>query len=241
MSQGGPARASESLREIDALRQSQQNRTQFTMVSLLLGSVRCWPCGSSCANCAAGSTRRQASNSSNCKRAALTDSLTGIRNHRAFEKDIDKALAHAQREREDLGLVLVDVNGLKAINDGKGHRAGDQAIRAAAHALAEAARASDGVFRIGGDEFAALLPGASARDTFRFAERLHELLASGTTDVTVSVGVTEASEDSTRDGLIEEADIALMEAKVSGRDTVVFRAGMTRPESRNRRPMVTPL
>jgi diguanylate cyclase (GGDEF)-like protein len=91
------------------------------------------------------------------ERAALTDVLTGLRNRRAFDADLTTELASAGRHRFPVSLLMVDVDGLKAVNDGLGHEAGDALLRAAARALESAFRTSDRVYRLGGDEFAVLL------------------------------------------------------------------------------------
>lgn len=231
VTEGGPRQASKSLREIDSLRSSQAKILNFTVVSVVLGMgvvLALW--------LVLRSLRRRIDDSTDqelqrLERAALTDSLTGIRNHRAFEEDLVTALAHRRRHDTRLSLVMVDLDGLKAVNDGEGHQAGDRAIKAVGDTLSNTMRAGDQVYRIGGDEFAALLPEASAWEAFNFAQRLHEHLDSGARQITVSVGVAESSDVSTRDGLIEQADLALLEAKSGGRDTVVFTAGMARPDA----------
>ncbi len=229
VSEGGPKQASNSLREIDALRRSQANSLRITVVSTLLGlavMVALW--------LVLRSLRRKiddalAEELERLERAALTDSLTGIRNHRAFEEDLVGALAHRRRHGRNLSLVMLDLDALKLINDTEGHQAGDRAIRHVSSVLARVVRASDSIYRTGGDEFAALLPEASAWEAFKFAQRLHGELDTG--PIKVSVGVAEADELATRDILIGQADIALLEAKSANRDTVLFVPGMAHPDT----------
>ena len=230
-SEGGPGQASYSLREIDELRRSQGRILRLTLLAVLLGVgvvFALWMVLRSMRRKIDDATEQQLER---LERATLTDSLTGIRNHRAFEEDLVRALAHRRRHGTSLSLVMVDVDDLKAINDGDGHQAGDSAIKAVADVLSRGVRASEVVYRIGGDEFAALLPEASAWGAFNFAQRLHAALDDAR--ASVSVGLAEASEHSTRDGLIEQADTALMEAKYSGRDTIMFVEGMARPDLAN--------
>ena len=91
---------------------------------------------------------------------ASSDPLTGLRNHRVFHEDLARELQRTGRTGDPLALVLVDLDGLKTINDTHGHQVGDQRIKALADALLQSSRATDTAYRIGGDEFAVLLPGA---------------------------------------------------------------------------------
>ena len=88
---------------------------------------------------------------------ASSDPLTGLRNHRVFHEDLARELQRTGRTGEPLALVLVDLDGLKTINDTHGHQVGDQRIKALADALLQSSRATDTAYRIGGDEFAVLL------------------------------------------------------------------------------------
>jgi diguanylate cyclase (GGDEF)-like protein len=240
VSEGGPRQARRSLREVDALRSFQGRILRITLLSVLLGTcvaVVLWSVLYSLRRRMHEATQEQIAR---LGRAALTDSLTGIRNHRAFEEDIVRTLADQRRHGRNLSLVMLDLDGLKAINDVQGHQAGDRAIKAVGNALSATVRASDSIYRIGGDEFAALLPDAAAWEAFNFAQRLHGALGS-TASITVSAGVAEASVRSSRKGLIEQADIALLEAKSAGRATIVFTPGMAHsdvsddPEDRHHR------
>jgi diguanylate cyclase (GGDEF)-like protein len=93
-------------------------------------------------------------------RQALIDELTQVRNRRSFDEDLAQLLDIAQRRSSELVVLMVDLDELKGINDGQGHLAGDRALVAVAGALSAGARTSDRVYRIGGDEFAMLLPDA---------------------------------------------------------------------------------
>jgi diguanylate cyclase (GGDEF)-like protein len=230
VSERGPRLASESLREIGALRSLQDRILHYTLLSVVVGALvvlALW--------LVLRSLRRRIDDATadeleRLERATLTDSLTGTRNHRAFEEDLARALAHRRRHGTGLSLVMIDLDGLKAINDQQGHQAGDRAIKTVADVLRGALRAEEVGYRTGGDEFAALLPEASAWGAFSFAQRLHDSLIADGARVGVSVGLAEATETSTRDGLVEQADLALSEAKASGRDTILFVPGMARPQ-----------
>ena len=104
----------------------------------------------------------------------LTDPLTGIRNRRAFELDLEREVARARRHTRPLTLAMLDVDNLKAINDAGGHQAGDDALRAMAGALGGTARQEDGAYRIGGDEFALILVDAERPEVAQVVDRLRD-------------------------------------------------------------------
>lgn len=93
--------------------------------------------------------------------AALLDPLTGLANRRALDVDLERALANAGRAGAAVGVVMVDLDGLKARNDTEGHAAGDAALRRLGHTLQSRLRRGDSAYRIGGDEFVLLLPGGA--------------------------------------------------------------------------------
>jgi diguanylate cyclase (GGDEF)-like protein len=158
------------------------------------------------------------------RRAASTDGLTGVANRRSFDREIDR-LDRAQREQGvPYGLVLVDVDHFKSVNDTLGHQAGDEVLQIVAQVLASAARPGDVPARYGGEEFALLLPGADAAVACRVAERARVALHDVWTPIRVSAsfGVACAPEDGdTPARVLEAADTALMHAKRTGRDRVV--------------------
>jgi len=96
--------------------------------------------------------------------AAFSDSLTGCANRRAFERDLDRELARCARAELDFSVVAVDLDGLKAVNDSKGHAAGDRQLVLLVDTLRRALRSMDGVYRLGGDEFGLLMPDTSPDD-----------------------------------------------------------------------------
>jgi len=137
---------------------------------------------------------------------AISDPLTGLRNHRAFQEDLARELQRVSRSGDPLSLVLLDLDGLKAVNDRFGHQAGDERIQAVAEAIRASQRASDLAYRIGGDEYAVILAGARALGALEFAQRVRGLVA-------VTAGIAEATELRSRDAVIREADLALIGAK----------------------------
>jgi diguanylate cyclase (GGDEF)-like protein len=156
---------------------------------------------------------------------AYHDALTGLPNRRLFFDRVSHALNLRRRHGTDLGLLYIDVDSFKAINDQLGHLVGDQVLVAAAQRLTAAARSSDTVARIGGDEFVILCEhfDHSAEHLVALARRIGgQLSAHITTDkdqllsVSVSIGITTATADEDPDELIRQADRAMYTAKRRG-------------------------
>jgi diguanylate cyclase (GGDEF)-like protein len=139
---------------------------------------------------------------SDLRSEALTDPLTGLANRRALDRDLRRELARSERYGHSFSLVLIDLDGLKLINDHYGHTAGDHVLQRLATALAESSRAGDGAYRIGGDEFALVLPETPADQVDCLLERL---MAAGAPSV--SWGTATCPDDGdTVSHLFEEAD-----------------------------------
>lgn len=157
-----------------------------------------------------------------------TDSLTGLRNRRAVQERLEQEFERAERYGEHLSLLLIDLDGLKELNDRHGHRAGDGALRKAAAAVRNGSRAADLPARWGGDEFILLAPSTGRPEARQLAERIRALVnegvAAATRPVTVSVGVATLEPGRgvrSPDALVSLADGALYEAKRLGRNRVV--------------------
>lgn len=165
----------------------------------------------------AASSLRTAQALAELRDRAATDPLTGLGHHATFHE----ALARARDRRETLALLLADIDGFKAINDTRGHQAGDRALRETAAALAGALRRGDELFRIGGDEFAAIVRVADAEEAVEAGRRLREAVhAIG--EVTVSVGVALPAPGESDQAALARADEALYEVKAAGRDGVAL-------------------
>jgi diguanylate cyclase (GGDEF)-like protein/putative nucleotidyltransferase with HDIG domain len=158
------------------------------------------------------------------ERAALTDNLTGLRNHRAFHEDLARNLVRRSVSGEPLSLLMVDLDGLKQTNDAYGHQAGDERIRLLADCLRDVLRADDRAYRVGGDEFTIILPGRRAWTAFEIGQRLRG--AAQERGAGIAMGVAEADGLETKDTLIRRADLALIEAKRSNRQTVIWSHGL---------------
>ena len=103
---------------------------------------------------------------------ALTDALTGLGNRRAFERDLQAAQVHASHHAQALAVMMLDIDGLKVVNDQQGHERGDVLLCSFGHALSALFRQSDRVYRLGGDEFAVLLPVTGANHAAELLERV---------------------------------------------------------------------
>ncbi|HLW95117.1 MAG TPA: EAL domain-containing protein [Solirubrobacteraceae bacterium] len=154
------------------------------------------------------------------------DPLTGLHNREVFSDELARALARHGRSTLHLGVLFIDLDSFKQINDSIGHEAGDHLLAEASRRLREAVRAGDVVGRIGGDEFAILLEllesdyeaVAVARRVLQAFTRPFEL-GSGTVSVSASVGLATAHDETkAADRLIREADIAMYRAKSTGRN-----------------------
>lgn len=158
---------------------------------------------------------------------ASTDALTGLPNRRYFE-EIVSLLAKRRRAGDAVGILMVDIDKFKVLNDTHGHATGDEVLRAVAGAIVAAVREDDVPARFGGEEFVVLLrnpdPGVAVEvgERIRAAVRGLDLARLGVGRVSVSVGVAVADgPDEPIEALIETADQALYRAKRAGRDRVV--------------------
>jgi two-component system cell cycle response regulator len=158
---------------------------------------------------------------------ATTDPLTGLLNRRAIEHRLRDESTRARRYGLPLSLLLVDLDGLKRVNDLRGHSEGDRVLREAATAIRCTLRTSDYGARWGGDEFLILAPHTSRQAAHRLAERIAWRIAkhprSDRLTSTASIGVVtlEPSEQRTELALVDEADRALYAAKENGRSRIM--------------------
>jgi diguanylate cyclase (GGDEF)-like protein len=157
------------------------------------------------------------------ERQARTDPLTGIGNRRAFDEHLARECANARRHGGDLSLLVLDVDGFKTINDAHGHAAGDAVLARIAAICAAQRRAGDLVARIGGDEFAILLPRTPARGAEAVVEELERRIAAepataggAPVAATVAIGVATAAHRADPDALLKEADADMYGRKHSG-------------------------
>ena len=159
-----------------------------------------------------------------------TDDLTGLLNMRAFNRILEKEIARVTRYAHPFTVIMIDVDGLKGINDQYGHTTGSRLITTIAQSIKDSVRNTDVLARYGGDEFVVLMSHTSTDHAHMAAERIRTAIHNTAFDMkgnristTVSVGiasfpdgVTEATE------VLDKADIALYKSKQSGRDRVTY-------------------
>jgi diguanylate cyclase (GGDEF)-like protein len=157
------------------------------------------------------------------EREALTDGLTGAGNRRAFAAELNREAARGARHGTSLALSFLDIDWFKGINDRWGHEEGDRVLAAVAQLVNSVTRAGDTLFRIGGDEFALMLPGISLDEAKRCLDRIREVAAVELPrGATISAGVAALSTGiEAPSALCRDADLALYEAKRRGRNLVV--------------------
>ncbi len=169
---------------------------------------------------------------------AFTDPLTGLYNRRVFSESFDKELNRAKRYSLPLGLVIMDMNRFKEVNDKHGHPRGDEVLRLAAATFKKALRTSDFAFRIGGDEFALLLPQTDVPQAMALSRRVETVFAESLKSLQLSVlvgmdhGVANYPQDGDNvDALVHLADERLYERKhvLQGRAAESASRGATPP------------
>jgi diguanylate cyclase (GGDEF)-like protein/PAS domain S-box-containing protein len=161
-------------------------------------------------------------------RQASTDALTGISNRRYFQNQAEQEVRRSRRFARDMTVMMIDIDHFKPINDTYGHAAGDAVIQAVVKRAIESLRQSDFIGRIGGEEFAVVLPETALDAAYEVADRLRAHIQEKPTiaehtavDCTVSVGVAQLSaQDGGIDDLLHRADTALYAAKNKGRNRV---------------------
>lgn len=169
----------------------------------------------------------------------MLDTLSGIYNRACFDKRLNNELKRSRREKTTLGLVFVDIDHFKKINDSHGHLAGDAAIQQIASALAASLkRSSDAVFRYGGEEFALLLPGTELSGCIELAEHVRQKISATPIEigslsltVTLSAGCYAAVADANTcsNDYIAAADSALYQAKNLGRNRTASASAIVTP------------
>ena len=167
---------------------------------------------------------------------AMTDSLTGLCNHRAFHERLRTALAHASRAHEAVSVLMLDIDDFKRVNDIYGHGAGDEILRGLAETLKDSVRSSDAVYRLGGEEFAIVIASRSAQNAEQLAHRVVDRVESTDFDpagrITISVGLARGPEHAMNPReLIACAEAAMMSAKARGKNQIVLyeESAMERP------------
>ncbi|MGZ8647810.1 MAG: sensor domain-containing diguanylate cyclase, partial [Solirubrobacteraceae bacterium] len=163
---------------------------------------------------------------------AVTDELTGLFNHRRFQEVMSTEVERARRFGQGMGLVMLDIDDFKRVNDTYGHMQGDMVLREVARVLKDSSREIDEPARYGGEEMAVALPGTDLEGAYLFAERVRRRIESlelslidgdGSMRVTASFGVASLAggSEAKKDNLVAAADAALYRAKRSGKNRTV--------------------
>lgn len=180
-----------------------------------------------------GKAIRDAEERRSLRKLATTDPLTGMANFRSLHERIEEEVRRARRYRHSLGLIMIDMDNLKEINDRHGHDVGNRAIRRLASTVQEGLRHTDFAARFGGDEFVVVLPHSGLDESHKLAERLRERLHAvqdADFSIRASFGVSALEQEALEnfdpfgaidgDELLALADGALYDAKRQGRDCV---------------------
>jgi diguanylate cyclase (GGDEF)-like protein len=179
------------------------------------------------------------------RREASRDGLTGLWNRKAILAILERDLLRAERDHEPVGLIMIDVDHFKAINDRRGHAAGDAVLRIIASGIAAVVRPYDSVGRCGGEEFLIVAPGCGMAETWELAERVrhhvagNSIMAGGSSvQVSLSLGVATGQTAAEMEKLLHAADSAMYQAKHAGRNRVEPSLG--RAASAGQSPSPTP-
>jgi diguanylate cyclase (GGDEF)-like protein len=160
------------------------------------------------------------------RRQAVTDELTGLANHGRFQDLLSAEIEQVRRYHHQVGLIMLDIDNFKSINDTYGHQQGDLVLKQVARVLRDTSRDADTAARYGGEEMALILPHTDLEGSYAIAERVRTAIeglriprvdADGILRITASFGVA-ASSDGDKDTLIAEADGALYAAKHAGKN-----------------------
>jgi diguanylate cyclase (GGDEF)-like protein len=162
-------------------------------------------------------------------RQAVTDELTGLANHGRFQDLLGAEIEQVRRYHHQVGLIMLDIDNFKSVNDTHGHQQGDVVLRRVARVVADSSREADYPARYGGEELAVILPHTDLEGAYAIAERIRTSVESlriprmdgqGMLNITASLGVA-ASNEGDKDGLIAQADAALYEAKRRGKNRTI--------------------
>jgi diguanylate cyclase (GGDEF)-like protein len=163
------------------------------------------------------------------RRQAVTDELTGLANHGRFQELLSAEIEQVRRYEHPVGLIMLDIDDFKSVNDTYGHQQGDVVLKQVARVLRDSSREPDSPARYGGEEMALILPHTDIGGSYAIAERVRMAIEAlriprldghGVLRVTASLGVA-SSADGDKDSLISEADVALYSAKRTGKNRTV--------------------
>lgn len=167
---------------------------------------------------------------SRTKYLSLTDELTGLSNRRCFENTFEKEFLRAQRYKNNLTLVMFDIDFFKHVNDNYGHQCGDYILKQVSNAALQTFRKTDTVFRFGGEEFVVILTETDIEQAVIPLERFRKTIETldlnyqgQKINITVSIGACQLADDiDSKENFIEKADTALYRAKNEGRNKTIL-------------------
>jgi diguanylate cyclase (GGDEF)-like protein len=172
--------------------------------------------------------------------AAHTDSLTGLGNHRTFYNHLAREIKRRAKSGSTFSLLAIDLDGLKRVNDEQGHLAGDEYIKKVAHAIRMEVDRIGSIYRTGGDEFMALLPNRRAWSALAIAHNIQRAATEEIGQRALSVGVTESASTESARVLINQADVALYEAKRNKLLAVIYRPALETSSTETNASLPTP-
>ena len=158
-------------------------------------------------------------------RYAITDSLTGVFNRNQLNSVLSEEIGRGRRYNKTFGILILDIDHFKSVNDSLGHNAGDEVLKQTAEVLSKSIRENDTLIRWGGEEFIVVALEVDEQGLIQFCDKLRKTIESenygAAGKITVSVGATLFRNDDTQDTMISRADKALYEAKEKGRNIIV--------------------
>jgi diguanylate cyclase (GGDEF)-like protein len=167
------------------------------------------------------------------RREASRDALTGLWNRKSILEIMDRELLRSERDHEPVGIIMVDVDHFKTINDTRGHAVGDAVLRVIASGIAAMVRPYDSAGRYGGEEFLIVAPGCGIAETWELAERVRGhvagcniVLGGRRVKVTLSLGIATGELAADAEKVLHAADTALYQAKNAGRNRVLPSLGI---------------
>jgi diguanylate cyclase (GGDEF)-like protein len=172
--------------------------------------------------------------------AAHTDSLTGLGNHRTFYNHLAREIKRRAKSGSTFSLLAIDLDGLKRVNDEQGHLAGDEYIKKVAHAIRMEVDRIGSIYRTGGDEFMAILPNRRAWSALAIGHNIQRAATDEIGQRALSVGVTESASTESARVLINQADIALYEAKRNKLLAVIYRPALEASSTESNASLPTP-
>ncbi len=163
---------------------------------------------------------REAKQKRHYQKLSILDGLTNVYNYRYFREFIEKEISRAKRYNQTFSLSMVDIDDFKKYNDKYGHLSGDKLLKQIASFFVNAVRTADTIFRYGGDEFIILLSMTTKEEALKAAERLQNAIKQNF-PLTISIGISNFPEDGgNKASVIKKADLALYQAKHSGRNKI---------------------